>query len=290
MNQMNQSAFFTTHPLPVFEHLSSDSKRKLEAYLINGNTSFRQKRVLEFFKMLDWVSVEEAVQDRFLQKLSPDLSRQLHREIRDYHMNKVSNRAVSAEKREQYKLRIIEYFRAKIPSADKALLESLRDYELDLTGRDVNWRYHFTLDSFKKIDAFVQASHAERQVLFERFKKDVATYKQNYDKIHQAQAAGACEHVFSFDDWCDMMGDEAPRASRSQKQKQPTQPAPQNPVYQAHQVLEVAFGSSPETVKKQFRKLTLQHHPDLPNGSEEKMKTLVGAYQELQRYWQASHL
>jgi hypothetical protein len=285
---MSQSAFFTSHPLPVFEHLSSDSKSKLEAYLYSGNTTFRQKRLLEFFKMLDWVPMEEAVQDRFLQKLNPNLSRQLHREIQDYHINKASSRVTNAEKREQYKHRIIEYFRAKVPARDKALLESLRDYELDLTSRDVNWRHYFTLDSFKKIDAFVQAGPAERQILFERFKKDVATYKRNYEKIHQAQAARACDHIFSFDDWCDLMGDEAPRAS--QKQKKVAQPAPQNPIYQAHQTLEVTVGAAPELVKKQFRKLTLQHHPDLPNGSEEKMKALVGAYQEIQRYWQASGL
>jgi hypothetical protein len=287
---MSQPAFFTAYPLPVFEHLSQDSKRQLESYILSGNTEFRQKRLLEFFKTLDWISAEEAVEDRLLRKLDPTLRRQLSREIRDYHFDKSQNRAVNAEKREQYKLRIIEAFRAKVPSSDKALLESLRDYELDLTGRDVNWRYYFTLDSFKKIDAFVQASHAERQALFERFKKDVDTYQRNYEKIHQAQAAQACNHAFSFDDWCEMMGEEAPRAGQTRQNSQPSQAPLNNPVYQAYQTLNIPFGTTPELAKKQFRKLTLQHHPDLPNGSEETMKTLVGAYQELQRYWQASGL
>jgi hypothetical protein len=284
---MSQS-FFTAHPLPVFEHLSSDSKRKLEEYMRDGNVAFRQKRLLEFFKMLDWVSWEEASRDRVFLKLPPGLRRQLNREIQDYHVNKAKNRAENAEKREQYKLRIIEYFRAKVSSADKALLESLRDYELNLTGRDANWRYYFTLDSFKKIDAFIHAGHAERQALFARFKKDVDIYQRNYEKIHQAQAARACEHAFSFDEWCDLMGDEAPRAWSQQRQK--AQPQPNNPIYEAHRILGVSVGATPEVVKKQFRKLTLQYHPDLPNGSEEKMKTLVGAYQAIQRYWQASDL
>lgn len=295
---MSQSAFFAEHQLPVFEYLSSDSKRQLEAYVSDGNRAFRQKRLLEFFKLLDWDSSQDSLQERLLQKLEPDLRRQLNREIQDYYARKAAARADNAEKREQYKLRIIDYFRSRIPAADKILLESLRDYELDLTGRDVNWRHYFTLDSFKKIDAFVQASASERQALFEHFKKDVETYKKNYEKIHQAQAARACDHVFSFDDWCELMGEEAPQrnqkgasgSSRSNRQHGAAQAVMNNPVIQAFQTLQVTAGTAPDAVKKQFRKLTLQYHPDLPNGSEEKMKDLVGAYQELQRYWQVSGL
>ncbi len=284
---MSQTAFFNEHPLPVFEFLSSDSKRQLELYLLNGNTAFKQKRLLEFFKTLDWLGPDEMTDARLLQKLQPTLQRRLQREIREYHAQKALNRSMSSEKREEYRLRVFEYFRIKMPSSDKALLESLRDFELDLTGRDVNWRHYFTLDSFKKIDAFIQASHAERQALFARFKKDVETYQKNYEKIHQAQYARACDQPFTFDDWCDMMGDEAPRTASNGKQnnKRYATASPQNAVYQACQILEVSASASRDEVKKQFRKLTLQHHPDLPNGSEEKMKAIVGAYQEIQRYW-----
>lgn len=287
-----QTAFFTEHSLPVFAHLSADSKRQLEDYLLSGNTAFRQKRLLEFFKTLDWLAPGESCDDRILQKLSHSLRRQLSREIEDYRNQKAQNRMENAEKREQYKLRIFEYFRIKVPSADKALLESLRDYELNLTGRDVNWRHYFTLDSFKKIDAFIRASAEERQAWFAQFRRDVDTYKKNYDKIHRAQYEQAGGHTFNFDDWCDMMGDEIPRSGNRSGQSgtgsRQASAQPGNSIYQAYQTLQVQMGASQETVKKQFRKLTLSYHPDLPNGSEEKMKAIIGAYEEIKRFWQMS--
>ena len=178
-----------------------------------------------------------------------------------------------------------------MPSADKALLESLRDYELDLTGRDVNWRHYFTLDSFKKIDTFIKASHEERQALFAQFRKDVDTYKKNYDKIHHAQACQDAGQPFTFDDWCDLMGDEIPNVKGSKKQSDQSRSSyasrpPESSIQRAFKTLEVTFNAPPDTVKKQFRRLPLSHPTDMPNGSEEKMKALVGAYHELQRYWQ----
>ncbi len=287
--------------MPVYAHLSADSKRQLEVYLLSGNTAFREKRLLEFFKTIDWVAPTQLSADRVLQKLAPALQRQLRREIQDYHNHKASHRVENAEKRGQYKLRIIEYFRQKVPSADKALLESLRDYELNLTGRDVNWRHYFTLDSFKKIDAFIRASGEERQAWFTQFRKDVETYKKNYDKIHHAQAHAAHCHEFTFDDWCDLMGEENPRAhdghgwGAGQRQQQhtssgsktPRTHSPDHAVLQAYQTLQVPYGASQETVKKQYRQLTLRYHPDLPTGSEEQMKAIIGAYAELQRFWEA---
>lgn len=283
---MTRTAFFEENPLPVFAYLSTDSKRQLTAYCLAGNTAFRQKKLLEFFKALDWLDAAGLEDDRLLQKLTPSLRKQLNREIDDYRREKMNHRVESAEKREQYKLRVFEYFRHKMPSADKFLLESLRDFELDLTGRDVNWRHYFTLDSFKKIDAFIQASPVERQALFAQFRKDVGTYKKNYDKLHNARFYEECERGFTFDDWCDLMGDEAPRAKASSKSEKSYASRPDSTIIKAFQTLEITVGASPEAVKKQFRKLTLSHHPDLPTGSEEKMKTIVGAYQTLQRYWQ----
>jgi len=291
---MSKTAFFTENTLPVFSHLSTDSKRQLEQYFLEGNTAFRQKRMLEFFKTIDWVAPGEPCDERPLQKLSLPLRKQLSREIEDYRNQKALNRLENAEKREQYKLRIFEYFRVKMPPADKALLESLRDYELNLTGRDVNWRHYFTLDSFKKIDAFIRASAEERQAWFAQFRKDVDTYKKNYDKIHHARYAQDCGQPFSFDDWCDLMDDEIPRSSghkhshQKDRQSAPPPKSPDNSIYQAYRTLQVDSGASPELVKKQFRKLTLSHHPDLPNGSEEKMKAIIGAYEEIKRYWQLS--
>jgi|GEM_PF-3120307 len=296
---MSQIPFFTENPLPIYAHLSDDSKRQLEAYLLGGNTVFRQKKLLEFFKTIDWVTFEDIQGERLLQKLQPSLQRQIKREIQDYQNHKAAHRVENAEKREQYRLRIFEYFRIKMPAADKALLESLRDYELDLTGRDVNWRHYFTLDSFKRIDAFIRASSEERQVWIAQFRKDVETYKKNYEKIHRAQYEQACAHEFTFDDWCEMMGDEAPKQKQNQKQAgghtwgssshgHSTRSGSTHAVVEAHQMLQISFGASPEEVKKQFRKLTLSHHPDVPNGSAEKMKAIIGAYDEIKRYWQAS--
>ncbi|HEY9745856.1 MAG TPA: J domain-containing protein [Oculatellaceae cyanobacterium] len=287
---MNSTAFFTTHSLPVFEYLSADSKRQLEVYLLAGNTEFRQKRLLEFFKTLDWLPPEDVLQDRLMRKLEPDLRARLTREIRAYQEGRLQDRAKNAEKRDDYKRRVIEAFRTKVSTADKLLLESLRDFELNLTGRDVNWRYYFTLDSFKKIEAFVNASSAERQALFECFRKDVETYKRNYEKIRQAQAVHDCAHEFSFDDWCETVQDADVRFKRTSRKETKSEISMDNPVYRAHRKLGVPVGASPDLVKKQFRKLTLRHHPDLPNGCAETMKELVGAYQEIQRYWQKAGL
>ena len=296
--------------MPVFAHLSNDSKRQLEGYLLSGNTAFREKRLLEFFKTVDWVAPAQLGDDRVLQKLAPALQRQLKREIQDYHNNKASSRAENAGKREDYKLRVFEYFRLKIPSTDKALLETLRDYELNLTGRDVNWRHYFTLDSFKKIDAFIRASEEERQAWFTQFRKDVDTYKKNYDKIHHAQAHQTGDHAFTFDDWCEMMDDEIPRSGSQSNQRANHRAgqsgqraggahsgagagqsvggkASDHKVLKAHQTLQVPYGASQDAVKKQFRKLTLLYHPDLPTGSEEQMKSIIAAYAELKRFWQA---
>lgn len=291
---METSAFFTKNPLPLFQHLSSDSKRQLVAYLATGNTAFRQKRVLEFFKTVDWVGSEGIQADRFFQKLPPQLKRQLQREIDDYQANRSITRHESAQKRAAYRLRIFEYFRLKMPPADKILLESLRDYELNLTGRDANWRHYFTFDSFKRIDAFIQASAQERQHLFAQFKQDVATYKKNYEKIHQAQQqAQANEHPFTFDDWCDVMGDENFFGTQShhrhkqtqEKQDETSKTSASTGILGAYQLLNLDFPSPPEQVKQQFRKLTLAHHPDLPGGDEERMKALVNAYHDIKRYW-----
>lgn len=291
---MSQTAFFTENPLPVFAHLSAESKRQLEDYLLSGNTAFRQKRLREFFNTIDWIAPGDACDERLLQKLAPNLKRQVLREIEDYRNQKAAHRVETAEKREQYRLRVFEYFRIKMPPADKALLESLRDYELDLTGRDVNWRHYFTLDSFKKIDAFIRASAEERQAWFSQFRHDVDTYKKNYEKIHRAQYEQAHHHTFTFDDWCDMMDDKIPgnqqkaSSQRSSGASSSFQKEPANSIYQAYRTLQVDLHAPPELVKKQFRKLTLSYHPDLPNGSEEKMKTIINAYDELKRYWQTS--
>ncbi len=282
---MSQTGFFIENSLPVFDFLSAESKRALEAYIAGGNSAFRARRVLEFFKAIDWLPAGEGCDLRPLHKLAPALQRRIAREISDYRLQKAQQRAQNSEKREEYRLRVFEYFRAKMPRHDKMLLESLRDYELDLTGRDVNFRHHFPFDSFKKVDAFIQADSRERQRLFAAFKKDVDTYKRNYDKLHNPPPPGG--HGFSFDDWCDLNGESTFHQAGGQARK-PHASQPANPVYQAYRTLRLDWGAPADAVKRQFRRLTLEYHPDLPTGSEEKMKSLLAAYQEIQRFWQQS--
>lgn len=286
---MSDPPFFISNPLPVFGHLSPDSKQQLDAYINAGNQTFREKKLLEFFRLIDWVALGERWDDRPLHKLSVPLRNQLKREIEDYRNQKALNRQENTEKREQYKLRVFEYFRIKMSTGDKLLLETLRDYELNLTGRDVNWRHYFTMDSFKKIDAFIRAPQEERQALFAKFRKDVDTYQQNYEKIHFAQTHQSSEQTFTFDDWCELMGEDMPNpGARRKSAHSTTQADMRNPVRQAYQTLKIDWGASPEAVKKQFRKLTLSHHPDLPGGSDEKMKTIINAYDAIKQYWQTS--
>ena len=295
--------FFTENPLPVFDALSPASKRALESYLGTGNSAFRTQRLLDFFKMIDWLAPDESCDLRPLHKLPPAVQKQVGREIEDYRMAKAVKRVENSEKREEYRLRIFEYFRIKMPRADKALLESLRDFELDLTGRDVNWRHHFTLDSFKKIDAFMQADHAERMQRIAAFRKDVETYKKNYDRIHNPHyfTTPGCDHSFTFDDWCNAVGEKDfrkrqnshqagghERQADEERRSASGRSAEENAVFQAFRTLQGPWGSDEMVVKRQFRQLTLTHHPDVPGGSEEKMKSIIAAYHDVQRFWKAS--
>ncbi len=274
--------------MPIVAFLSPESRHQMSLYLAEGNAAFREKKATEFFKSVDWLPYDSLMADRWLQKLPLSLLRPLKRDVADYLASKAVAKTENAQKRDDYRLRIIEYFRHKIPHSDKLLLESLRDYELNLTGRDVNWRHHFTLDSFRRIDDFVDAVPDARLLRINQFRKDVDTYKKNYEKIKYAQTH-AGEHGFSFDDWCEAMGDEIPLRGKPnnnhQHQRAHSTPMPKTPAMKAYETLQLQWGTPLDGVKKQFRRLTLTHHPDLPTGSEEKMKTLVSAYQEIQTYW-----
>lgn len=199
---MSVASSFLTHDLPVFKFLSTASKEALRTYIDSGNPTLRQKRLLEFFKSLDWLPLEEIAVNP-IEKLSPDARQRVYQDIQAYFSQKASQREESAERRKAYQLKVFEYYRTHMPASDKALLEGLRDYELDLTGRDVNWQHYFSLKSFKSIDAFIQQPHVERLKQIAAFKADVDAYKRNRERwLHQA-ACDAEGHLFDFDDWCE---------------------------------------------------------------------------------------
>lgn len=276
-------SFWAGDGLPVLAYLSISTRRVIDAYLTGGNRVLRKKKLLEFFKCIDWMPLSELVDSGILPLVTwsvPD-QRRLYAELNTYLLDKDRVRRQSAEKRQEYRLKVIEYFRQTVPRQDKMLLESLRDYELNLTGRDTNWRHHFTLDSIKKIDEFVRAEGPARQQRFAAFRQDVLTYKKNYEKLkYQAQ----CEHGFTFDDWCEQVMDEDFSSGRRRSDSSARGQGAITPVEQAYASLELPLGSDKETVKRQFRQLTLRFHPDVPGGSSEKMKRILSAYDAIRRY------
>lgn len=287
-------SFFDQADCPVLAFLSPDSRQGLSRFLAEGNRTFRRQKLQAWFQSVDWLAPDLLCRERVFVQWPAGLRQQVLRDVAAYRAQRQSHRQEQSVKREQYRLRVFEYYRRQVPPSDKVLLESLRDYELDCTGRDVNWRHYFTLDSFKKIDAFVQADPPVRQAWFTRFKQDVDTYKRNYDKLQAAHRDGDgfnAQHGWGFDDWCDTVDEQVSgrtqgrRSRRRATDGEAGRVAQQHPVYRAYHTLQLDSAATPEEVKKQFRRLTLAHHPDLPGGDEETMKALVGAYQELRRYW-----
>lgn len=291
---MSDSGFFSDYHQPVFDFLSSDSRSAFLAYLSEGNPSFRAQQLLEFFKCLDWLPVEEIPKNP-LKKMSPAVQRQIHREINGYLEHKATTRQKNSERRKAHVLKVYEYYRQHVSPQDKALLESLRDYELNRTGRDINWQHYFSFKSFKKIDEFLASPHLERLLKIEAFKEDVKTYQRNQEKLrHQAHCMGDDGLIFDFDDWCDWMEasghdgnfhKHGPSDAKGGQKQQNSVRSAASPLLQAYTLLQVNSASSLSDVKKQFRQLTLQHHPDMPGGSTERMKELIGAYERIKAHF-----
>ncbi len=297
--------FFAVHRFPATESLSLSSKETLRVYLEAGNRNFRTRKLREFLHALDWFELGSReirpLREQTLDKLAPRSRELVTSELLSYQENKKSKKQESTERRRGYRLRVYEYYRETVSSEDKALLESLRDYELNLTARDINWRYYFTLDSFKKIDDFCNAPSDIRQRKIERFKADVTQYLKNHQKQTNPNQS---EPLFSFDDWCDEHGEESftnsgknqsqqqnqhqsqKKSGHSSRPKTPcTAPSLSPEIKKALNCMGVTAGTPWKEIKSTFRKLTLTHHPDVNGGDADTMKRIISAYERLKRVY-----
>lgn len=282
------ATFFEQYPIPAFEHLSPASMQALEAYQAQGNSQFKSRQLLEFFKSLDWMPVD-AIKPNPIEKLAETDARRIYREIEAYLAQKATQRQKNTERRKAHQLSVFEYFRTHVSPQDKALLESLRDYELNRTGRDANWQHYFSFKSYKKIDEFRLSTLRERQQRIEAFQADVETYQKNVEKLrHQAHCMGDDGLPFNFDDWCDWAIDEETFQTRQttgqgHKTSGNGRRTSLSPLERAFQCLCLKPNASMPEVKKQFRQMTLAHHPDMPGGNAERMKELIAAYEAIKR-------
>lgn len=289
---MIEPGFFEQYALPVFEHLSKPSKQAILRYLAEGNRTFREKKLLEFFKGLDWLPPEE-LGNTPLEHFSAAERSRILKEIQAYFEHKAAIKLENSNRRKIYQQKVYTHFRSKVPTMDKLQLEELRDYELELTGRDANWQHYFSFKSIKKIDAFLQLTPMERQALFFAFKQDVQTYKKNYEKLRDyAQWVEAGSPIqFNFDDWCDWSGEEfstnrqnrAGSASNQSNQSNRRNASPD--LRKAYQTLNLSPEATFLQIRKQFRQLTLQYHPDIATGNPEQMKQILSAYETLKKHF-----
>jgi hypothetical protein len=279
-------ATFSFETTKLYQAIRPETQDGLKAFCQNGNLKHREKQVAEWLNALDWLGWEEVSPS--LQKLPLSLKAALKKDFQSYQAGLSTVKARQSEQRKQYQLNVMAYFKEHMPPKDKALLESLRDYELNLTGRDANWQFHFSFKSFKKIDAFIQAPHSERVMAIQAFQQDVETYVKNKEKWQRLAASesenGPC---FDFDDWCDWVTDAEEQSTGDAGQKSRRQQAEQatvktTPTQLAYDILEMAPEATSnltwETVKKQFRALTLKYHPDMPTGNGAKMTQILDAY------------
>lgn len=273
--------------LPVSEFLSSVSWAGLRQFVASGASYQRGHRLVEFFKAIDWLPVSRVTPNP-LKQLDQALQQQLQGDIRRYLEDKKAKRHARKTYRDNYILRVFEYFRTQVSAEDKKLLEGLRDYELDHIHQDINWRHYFWFTSFKQIDAFNQQSPQERAALIEQFKKDVALYHKNAERLKDGSYSsyywgGEASHEEAFESWTAWQT--ASQSARQRRQRS-QQPAQEVTFVQAYQHLQLPFGASLMEVRRRFRQLALQHHPDTAGGDSEAMKQILTAYQQIQQFWE----
>jgi hypothetical protein len=275
----------TLAELPVSRFLSAESLAALDQFLRSGSSSQRVYRVTEFFKAIDWLPVEE-IEPNPLKQLAATDRKRLYAEIREYFSHKETKRQARKEQREDYKLKVFEYYRANISQADKDLLERLRDYELEKIGQDINWRHYFWFTSFRQIDAFNAKTPEERKILIARFIQDVDQHFKNAERLREGTYAqyywgGGFESAGeTFDEWANRQTWQAdPKQQKQRRQYRASfQQEAVSPLHKAYKRLELPMWATLSEVRQQFRRLTLQYHPDVPGGSEAEMKEILAAY------------
>jgi hypothetical protein len=281
--------------LPAYEFLSAEVKGALEAFIAEGNRALREQQLTEFLKAVDWLPLNE-IPKHPLKKMPLATQRIFLEGLQGYLSDKAQKKRKSAEKRKEHTLNVYDYYRKTMSTGDKALLESLRDYELNRTGRDVNWQHYFSFKSYKKIDEFIQESVAIRTQRIEAFKRDVETYVKNKAKLEGHGCFGEDTTGFNFDDWCDWVIHHSEETQETQsshhhkhhthhKNQRSSPIKPTSPLEKAYSVLQLhPQVTNFQDVKKQFRQLTLKFHPDMPGGNTERMKELIGAYETIKRF------
>ena len=271
-----------THPL--WQHVSPDGLDNLELFLAEGNARHRAKKLNDLAQSVDWLKVSQ-LDWTGLRKLPASLKRQILQAVRHYERDKAAARAEKSTKAQAYRDRVDTYFRETVSRQDKRFLEGLRDFELNLTGRDVNWQHHCRFKSFKRIDAFINSSQHEREAFVRAFQADVLLYKKNLDKLQAAaEAANNPDSYVTDDEWLE----EAVRQAQQSRQtgqghnqnrsRYQSKPSASSRKAQALKQLGLDASADQITIKKRFRALTLKHHPDRPGGSEDTMKRMIEAY------------
>jgi hypothetical protein len=261
---------------PVAPFLSEASKQCLEVYL--GKAPGRQRKVQEFFKCLDWMPLAD-IPNPFYRQWPPSQQRPFLADIQAYLNQKQTAREKAQTQRRDYKLKVYAYFREHVSPSDKALLESLRDFELGITGSDRNWQHYFAFKSYKQIDAFIQGDGRKERI--QQFQDDVAAFQKNRERLRHGLFCDAPED-FDFDDWCEWFADEPINIHKPQRTGPPVA------LRQACHTLDLTELPGTEAdLKRQFRLMTLRTHPDVPGGSSEQMKAVLAAYELIKNHLSA---
>lgn len=280
----------TLMQVPAARFLSPASKAALKAYVEAARSEqqnrLRETRLLEFFKAVDWLSVND-ISPNPLTHLTDDQRQQILNELNEYLAHKANQKQHRRQQQKAYRLNVFDYFRQTVSSADKALLEDLRDYELEQTGQDVNWRHYFLFKSYKQIDRFVEQTPAQRQVLLAQFRSDVKERKKNQQRLEDGSYA---EYYWGTRDEQAFKAFQKELDNATQdffKQRPNATEASDLPrtVKQALTDMKLPVNSSFTQVRQQFRQLTLAYHPDRPEGCPQKMKALLEAYATLKDWY-----